>query len=232
MGLKTFIRTCLSAGTPAIKKSEQERIVDDFHRLYYHTEEQTWKTTRWLGVSLHKCPLDLWIYQEIIFDQRPDLIIETGTLFGGSAFYLATILDLVGQGRIVSIDIEQREGRPSHERTTYLTGSSVDKEILSQVEKMAADAGKVMVILDSDHSKKHVAAELEAYKRFVTPGCYLVVEDTNVNGHPVFAGHGQGPMEAVEEFLQQDPEFVADREKEKYFLTFNPKGFLKKSRGA
>ena len=87
---------------------------------------------------------------------------------------------------------------------------------------------KVMVILDSDHSEKHVARELEIYSQLVSPGCYLIVEDTNVNGHPVFPNHGPGPMEAVEKFLQARQDFTVDRDMEKFYLTFNPKGYLKK----
>ena len=85
------------------------------------------------------------------------------------------------------------------------------------------------MILDSDHSRDHVLDELRLYSRFVTPGGYLVVEDTNVNGHPVFPEHGPGPMEAVEEFLAESDEFEIDLAREKFFLTFNPRGFLRKS---
>jgi cephalosporin hydroxylase len=228
MGLKKFFKFCLSSTRTGPESSEREKIIDEFHRLYYDSGADTWQSTLWLGTPVQKCPFDLWIYQEIIAQERPEAIIETGTLFGGSTLYLASICDLAGRGRVITIDIEHREGRPQHERITYLTGSSLDKQIAAEVGKMTADAEKVMVILDSNHSMKHVEAELEIYSRFVTPGCYLIVEDTNVNGHPVFENHGPGPLEAVEEFLKKNPGFVADREKEKFFLTFNPKGFLKR----
>jgi cephalosporin hydroxylase len=86
----------------------------------------------------------------------------------------------------------------------------------------------VLVILDSDHSREHVLDELRLYAGLVTPGSYLVVEDTNVNGHPVFAEHGPGPMEALEAFLAETDEFEVDATREKFFLTFNPRGFLRK----
>ncbi len=228
MDIKKVIKSCFSPGKSGEERSGKEKIVEDFHRLYYATGERTWQSTRWLGTAVQKCPFDLWVYQEIIVEKRPGLIIETGTLFGGSALFLATVFDLVGEGEVVTVDIEERPGRPRHARITYLTGSSVDTRILKQVQKLAADKQRIMVILDSDHSRAHVAAELEAYAGLVSPGSYLIVEDTNLNGHPVFAKHGPGPHEAVEEFLARHPEFTADREKEKFFLTFNPKGFLKK----
>jgi len=85
-----------------------------------------------------------------------------------------------------------------------------------------------MVILDSDHSAAHVGAELDAYRGLVSPGCYLIVEDTNVNGHPVVPDHGPGPMEAADAFLAGAPEFVADRERERFMLTLNPRGYLRR----
>jgi len=84
------------------------------------------------------------------------------------------------------------------------------------------------VILDSDHARHHVLEELRIYGRLVSPESYVVVEDTNVNGHPVFPEHGAGPMEAVDEFLAQNDQFEIDLAREKFFLTFNPRGFLRK----
>ena len=93
-------------------------------------------------------------------------------------------------------------------------------------------AGKsVMVILDSDHTRDHVLAELRAYAPIVTPGQYLVVEDSNINGHPVFPGFGPGPMEALQAFLAETGEFEVDRSREKFLVTFNPGGYLRKRSG-
>jgi cephalosporin hydroxylase len=205
--------------------------VDDFHQLYYDTGLQggTWTTTTWLGVGVLKCPLDLWEYQEIIYELRPDLIVETGTAKGGSALYFASVCDLIGNGDILTIDIAHASALPQHPRITYLTGSSVDPSVVAQVYERAGQANTVMVVLDSDHSAAHVAAELDAYAPIVTHGSYLVVEDTNVNGHPVYGWHGPGPMEAVEQFLAGTAEFVADRSREKLLLTFNPSGWLQRT---
>ena len=201
-------------------------ITEAFHRLYYDTS--VWKDTYWLGVRTQKCPLDLWIYQEILHETRPELILETGTAHGGSALYLACVCDLLGQGDVVTVDIHPVEGRPEHDRVTYISGSSTADEVVAELERLVAGRDRVLVILDSDHSRDHVLDELRIYERFVTPGSYLIVEDTNVNGHPAMPEHGPGPMEALEEFLTETEEFEVDVAREKFFMTFNPHGFLRK----
>lgn len=202
-------------------------IVEEFHKIYHSSYAQTWANTFWLGVPLKKCPFDLWIYQEIIVDLKPEVIIECGTYLGGSALYLASICDLVDHGKILTIDIADNPGKPRHNRITYLLGSSTSLEMAVQVQGLIAPGDKVMVILDSDHHKEHVLRELEIYGEMVTLGSYLIVEDTQI-GHPVADNFGPGPMEAVAEFLQTHKEFVIDPDKEKFFFTFNPRGYLKK----
>jgi cephalosporin hydroxylase len=204
------------------------RTIQSFHRLYYETSGRTWKNTRWLDVNAWKSPLDLWIYQELIVALRPQLVIETGTAFGGSALFLATVCDAVGRGEILSIDIEHRDGRPSHDRITYVTGSSVAPETLRTVADRAKGKAPVLVLLDSEHSREHVLEELRHYSQFVTPGSYLVVEDTNLNGHPVVPNFGPGPMEAVQEFLRERDDFEVDEGQEKFLLSFNPSGYLRR----
>lgn len=201
-------------------------VTDAFHRLYYDTA--VWKDTYWLGVPTQKCPLDLWIYQELLHEQRPDLIVETGTAHGGSALYMACVCDQLGRGEVVTVDIYPIEGRPRHDRVTYVTGSSTAPEVMAEVERLAEGRDRVLVILDSDHARDHVLEELRIYGGLVSPGSYLVVEDTNVNGHPVFREHGPGPMEALDVFLAETDEFEIDAAREKFFLTFNPRGFLRK----
>jgi len=206
----------------------EERIVREFHRLYYNSGSRTWSRTYWLGTHAQKCPLDLWVYQELLHELRPSIIVETGTAGGGSALFLASICDLLGQGSIVSVDIEARSGRPEHERITYLTGSSTAPEIRRDVEDLVGERNPVLVILDSDHARDHVLEELRIYAPLVTPGSYLIVEDTNVNGHPVSPDHGPGPMEALNAFLGETDEFSVDLDREKFFLTFNPRGYLRR----
>ena len=203
-------------------------IVPAFHRAYYYGAFRggTWHQTHWLGVKLWKCPLDLWIYQEILYERRPDVIVETGTWAGGSALFFASIFDLLGNGRVVSIDVEEQPGRPEHRRVTYVNRFSTSSETLDDLRATIGADERVMVVLDSDHSKDHVLEELRLYSSLVTAGQYLIVEDTNLNGHPVLPEHGAGPMEAVEAFLAEASDFRRDPSKDKFLLTFNPCGYL------
>ena len=203
-------------------------LVAEFHKLYYDARERTWKNTTWLGVGVQKCPLDLWVYQEILFELRPDVIVETGTAAGGSALFLATVCDLMRHGTVVTVDIEEPPERPVHRRIRYVLGSSVSEETVGEVRDGIAERAKVMVILDSDHSRDHVLAELRLYSKLVSTGQYLIVEDTNINGRPVRPDFGPGPAEAVSDFLAETDAFEIDREREKFLMTFNPDGFLRK----
>jgi cephalosporin hydroxylase len=196
--------------------------VGPFHRLYH--ERRAWQQTYWFGVQTLKNPFDLWIYQEIVHRTRPDVIVETGTHAGGSALYLASMMDVIDHGRVITIDVAEME-RPAHPRVTYLTGSSTDPVI---VDRARAEAGgsRAMVLLDSDHSKDHVTAELAAYASLVPSGNYLVVEDTSAD--ILFDGFGPGPHAAVEEFLSSSGDFVRDEECEKFLFTSQPGGYLRR----
>lgn len=204
-------------------------IVDQFHRLYYHSGEQTWKNTLYRGVTTWKCPLDLWVYQEMIHELRPDLIVETGTAFGGSALFLADLCETLGHGHVVTIDIRDRATEVEHPRLTKLIGSSADPAMRDQATAAVPNAGPVLIILDSDHSFAHVRAELDLWYDLVTPGSYLVVEDTNINGHPVLPGFGPGPAEAVAAFLAGRTDFIVDTARERLLLTWNPGGYLRRT---
>lgn len=209
---------------PFVRKA----IADQFHRLYYASGETTWLSTRYRGVRTLKIPLDLWIYQEMIEELRPALIVETGTFCGGSALYLADLCELAGRGHIVSIDVEPVPPLPPHDRITYLQGSSTENEIVARVRALLPPDGTVLVILDSDHSARHVREEMTRYAPMVTLGSYLVVEDTAVDLTTPSAG--PGPLVAVEEFLASNDEFQVDSDKERLLFTSNPKGYLKRVR--
>ncbi len=210
--------------------ADDRETVDQFLTLYYNARYSnlTWGNTMWRGVKTLRCPLDLWLYQEIIFETRPDLIVEAGTANGGGALYLASMCEMLAHGQVVSIDLRHPPALPKHPRLTYLTGSSVAPEIVAAVKARANDAKQVLVILDSDHTMPHVLAELRAYAPLVRIGGYLIVEDTIVSGHPVRADFGPGPMEAIEEFLADRSDWVIDRTKEKFLLSFNRNGYLKR----
>ena len=180
----------------------------------------------WRGVIMDKCAQDLVAYQSIIAILKPDIIIETGTWFGGSALFFADMCELNGHGQVLSIDVGPQQPLPDHDRLTFLFGDSKDPATVARANDWAG--GKTgMVILDSDHSKAHVLAELDAYADFVGLGHYLVVEDTNVNSHPVRPDFGHGPWEAVAEWLPRAVAFAIDAGVEPY-VTFAPSGYLRR----
>ena len=211
----------------------ERAVIDAFHRLYYDGpdgEGRVHHRTAWMGVPCLKCPMDLMAYQEILFETRPGLVVETGTHQGGGALFLAQMLDLLGAGEIVTIDILDRPGRPAHPRIRYVTGSSGDAELVDRIFRGRTEGERRLVILDSDHSRAHVLRELELFAPRIAPGDYIVVEDSNVNGRPVLPDFGPGPREAVEEFLAGRPDFEVDRSREKFLMTFNPGGYLRRIR--
>lgn len=214
-----------------MSKRKENKVVDDFHTLFYDSFlfNKTWSESTWLGTHIKKCPFDTWMYQEILYEVKPDLIVECGTYKGGSAYFLATLCDLMQKGEIVTVDIIDHPGKPVHPRITYMTGSTLDEQILNTIKAKVALAKTVLVILDDDHSANHVYTELKVYADMVTPGSYLLVEDSNVNGHPVYPEHGPGPYEAIERFMQEDNRFVIDKSKEKFYVSFNPNGYLKRT---
>ncbi|MEZ6129156.1 MAG: CmcI family methyltransferase [Planctomycetaceae bacterium] len=210
---------------------------EEFHQLYYdHACHAGYGRglhldTRYHGIETHKCPLDLWVFQEILHDIRPGLVIELGTYLGGTTLFLAHQLELLGtEGHVVSVD-HRPLGCPEHERIRYVNGETTAPDVLAGVSEQVAANGRrpVVVIHDADHRCTQVLADLHAYADFVTPGSYLIVEDTQVNGHPVLRGWGDGPMEAVVRFCQERPEFVPDRSREKFLLTYNPSGYLRRA---
>jgi len=196
----------------------RQKLIDDFHRLWYDEAPKglTWGSTTYMGVKVWKSPMDMWLYQELIATIQPALIIETGTAFGGSALFYAHLMDQIGHGKVLSIDLNPvQKTYPRHPRISYLGGySSTHLQAVKEAGLAAITAvqgrGAVMVVLDSNHAQKHVEQELRCYAQLVTPSSYLVVEDTNVNGHPVYPDHGPGPAEALETWLPQHPEFAAD----------------------
>ena len=208
--------------------TDQESIADAFHKMYFYS--QVWQSTKWMGTLVQKCPLDLWVYQEIMAEVKPDLIVEAGTKVGGSALFLASMCEFMGQGEVITVDIDGSPQRPSHRRLTYLQGSSTDPGIIAKIETVRGYRRdcRTMVILDSDHSKDHVLRELQMYAPMVSLGSYMIVEDGNLHGHPVMPEFGPGPAEAVVEFTSKTKAFQIDRSREKFFMTFNPGGYLKR----
>jgi cephalosporin hydroxylase len=157
------------------------------------------------------------------------LVIETGTNRAGSAIFYAHLFDLLGQGSVVTVDVERLHGR-SHPRVEMLLGSSLDERTLARMRERCDEAnGPVMVILDSDHSRDHVAAELEAYSRFVTPGSLMLVQDGVIDELSLFVSDRPGPLRAIQEFLFRHPDFEVDqRLNRRFIVTHHPDGWLRR----
>lgn len=203
---------------------EQQKIVDEFHKLYYPIHQFNWR-----GVRTVKCAQDIVVFQEIIHETKPEVIVECGVNQGGSTLFLS---DMIGpQGLVVGCDIciddwcDPRVKNVANIR--LIQGSSIAPHVVDVIRQIVAGR-RTMVILDSNHEAHHVLAECRLYSPLVSSGCYLIVEDTNINGRPVFPEHGPGPAEAVEQFLRENNDFETDRSRERLLMTFNPGGYLRK----
>lgn len=212
--------------------AERQRIVDDFARLWWH-DKSIFFGQSWLGLPTLQHPFDAWVTQEVIVQTRPERIVEAGSFFGGSATMWAMLLEqLVPEGRVVAVDIEDRMEHARkvdlfQRRVDFICGSTVDPAVVERVAELV-EGRRTMVILDSAHDAPHVRAELAAYASFVTPGCYLIVQDGFVNGHPCDPDHGPGPYEAIQDFIGADDRFDVDESRERMLFTFNPNGFLRR----
>lgn len=180
-------------------------------------------TFTWFGRPIVQHPEDMVRLAEVIYAVKPDLIVETGIAHGGSLVYYASILKAMGKGRVVGVDIEirphNRAAMEAHELKPLITmieGSSIAPEIVAKVKGMIKPGETVMLILDSNHSKAHVAAELEAYNDIVTPGSYIVSTDgimRMVYDTPRASPEWKddNPCAANEEFLARHPEFKLEQ---------------------
>jgi cephalosporin hydroxylase len=201
---------------------------------------------RWMGRPIIQYPQDILAMQELIWEIKPDLIIETGIAHGGSLIFYASMLELIGRGEVLGIDIDIREHNkleiekhPMYKRIKMIQGSSVDSGIIRQVKDIAAGKEKVLVVLDSNHTHEHVLAELEAYAPLVTPGSYAVVFDTVVEylpenylpGHVRPWGIGNNPLTAVKEFISRNKDFEIDKDiNNQLLISVAPDGYLKRIR--
>lgn len=196
---------------------------------------------KWLGRPIIQYPQDMVAIQEIIWQVKPDLIIETGIAHGGSLIFSASILDLIGKGIVVGVDIDIREHNrkaiekhPLSRRIKIIEGSSTDKQVLKKIHMFAKEAKKVMVFLDSNHTRQHVSKELKSYSPLVTKRSYLVVFDTIIDDIPnnFFKdrpwGNNNNPKSAVKDFLKNNSRFRIDKTLEnKLLITAAPSGYLK-----
>jgi len=196
----------------------------------------------WLGRPIIQYPQDIIALQELIWQVKPDLIIETGIALGGSLIFSASMMELLGgNGQVLGIDIDIREHNrveiekhPLFKRITMVQGSSIDPEIVKKVYAIAKNKKKILIVLDSMHTHDHVAKELELYSPLVSFGSYLVVFDTIIEDLPEGFlpnrpwGKGNNPKTAVWEFLKKNNRFVIDKDIDnKLMITVAPDGYLK-----
>ena len=215
------------ARLPIEKQKELMRL---FHDL------GVWDHLWFQDVRIIKNPLDLWMMQQIIYEVQPDFVIETGAWYGGSALYWAFVLEGMGltSSRVFTIDVNDHTAAARAHRlwkkyVRFFHGSSLDPAISGEIARLVRGK-KVLVTLDSDHSMRHVLRELKTYAPLVSPGSYIVVEDTHYDAVPTRPEQGPGPMAAVQAFLAS-PEgagFEQDLAREALILTFNPGGWLRR----
>ena len=172
--------------------------------------------------------------------QKPDVIIETGIAHGGSLIYYASIMELLGKGKIIGIDIDVRghnrkviEVHPLFKRIEMIEGSSISDDIIQEVKRKIPVNSNVVVCLDSDHTKSHVLKELELYQQFIKPGGYMVVFDTHTSqlaelGACESSYINNGPKEAIDDFLKDNDCFEIDSHYNKLYVSYSPDGYLKR----
>lgn len=241
------------AAHPAYRAEKRERIDaygndDEFRALsnawrVLALRKQYMNNFSWLGRPLIQLPSDAMAMQEIIWAVKPDLIIETGVAHGGSVVLSASLLELLGHGEVLGIDIDIRthnrqaiEAHPLAHRISLIEGSSTDPAVVAQVRERAAGKARVLVCLDSNHTHEHVLAELEAYAGLVSVDSYCIVFDTFVEDMPADHvwtdrpwGKGNNPKTALREWLQDHPEFEIDHSiDDRLLVTSAPDGFLKR----
>ena len=214
-----------------LSREEVERVAREFTRVYHDLKEQTFGTTTWLRVPLVKTATDILMFQQIIAETRPELIVETGVYLGGSALLFASVQEMMGiDARVIAVDIDLsmvNDRVRDDPRIELIEGGSTDPEVVERI-RSAARGKRVMVDLDADHRAHHVLEELHLYSPLVSPGCYLVVEDGFLGGRPVRPDAAPGPSEALDAWLAEDPPFEPDRWRERFLLTQNPRGYLRR----
>lgn len=231
-------RIASNRSNQSLQDSKQKFLLESLYAGYSYNFS-------WLGIPIIQYPQDIVAIQEIIWETKPDLIIETGVAHGGSLILSASMLHLLDNGgQVIGIDIDIRshnreaiETHPLYRYIHLIEGSSTDLQIVDQVKRIAADKNKVMVLLDSNHTHAHVFEELKAYAPLVSPGSYCVVYDTVIDDMPkgYFEDRpwdvGNNPKTAVAAFLQANPDFEIDESYDnKLLISVAPSGYLKRTK--
>jgi cephalosporin hydroxylase len=200
--------------------------------MIHHQEKIVFDKVSWMGVRTLKNVLDCWIYQEILWETSPDVLIEIGSYAGGSTMFFCHLFDLIGHGQVLSLDIDRTRYQAKHPRLTDITGDCSDPVIVAQVQTLCAGK-KAMVIHDGDHRAAAVLRDLRLYADLVPVGGYMIVEDGVVDlftpqASAKLGWAEPGPMAATKDFLREDDRFEVDESRERYIATYNPRGYLKR----
>lgn len=190
-----------------------------------HITQHVLNDVTYCGIPTRKNPLDAWIYQELIWKTKPDTIVELGTFMGGSALMFLHMLQHIDpQPLVVTVDVNMCESH--NDNISYLLGKATDQVVVDAV-KYLVKGRRVMVVEDSTHECQNTLDVLRLYHELVGIGCYFIVEDT-ICHHGLEVGPNPGPYEAVQQFLSDNNQFVVDHDCEKFGLTYNPSGFLRR----
>src|SRR4030042_374740 len=191
-------------------------------------QDRIMNQSTYFGVKALQSPIDYWIYQEIIFETKPDVIIEIGNANGGGILSLAHICDLIGKGRIIGLDLSHLdvpEHVKQHPRITFIRADACQS--FEKVKNLISNDERVMVIEDSSHTYENTLNLLRTYSHLVKVGDDFIVED-GICHHGLPLGPAPGPYEAIETFVNENSDFEIDRNRESFLITWNPKGYLKR----
>jgi cephalosporin hydroxylase len=207
----------------------EHNLAQPLHAALARIQDGIMQGTSYFGIQTLKSPMDAWIYQELLFETRPDVIIEVGNFHGGSALYLAHLCDALGKGRVIGIDVSHKHlshQAAEHQRITFIEGDACDS--IDRVRSLVRPGEKVLVIEDSAHTYTNTLNVLRQYSTLLNAGDYFIVEDS-ICHHGLDLGPQPGPYEAIDAFLAENQDFESDRNRERFFITWNPRGYLRKS---
>jgi len=194
----------------------------------------------WFGIPVIQTAEDMILMQELIFTVRPDYVVETGIAHGGNLIFYASMFELLGRGEVIGVDIEIRQhnrrvlqSHPFFKRIRMIEGDSTSEDVVASVANAVGRDAQIIVCLDSNHYKQHVLEELKLYSRLVKPGGYIVVFDTvtadlAVKGVCDRSYVANGPMEAINDFLEENDDFIIDKDYNRLWTSTSRDGYLKR----
>jgi len=233
---RSGIRGAYHVSVPPVTDPAYAQLLDQPLYSYlwnYYQQKNRLHSVKWMGIPTLKVIFDLWVYQEILFQQKPDIVIEIGSHYGGSTLFLAQMLDLIGHGQVISIEIHNQNFLGQHARVIEIEGDCSSPKVLDKVRELIRGKS-VMVIHDGDHREFAALRDLELYGPMVSKGHYFIMEDGIYDLYNPKRGRinpeQQGPLKAIREFLKKYPGlFTIDTNSERFILTSNPYGYLLKT---